>query len=272
MTKTAFLLALIVIAIASIPAHAQPLRVFVSGLGLDTKPCTVTQPCRTFPVAYNIAAANGEINVLDPAGYGPLSITHGISIQGHGWGSITQTASCNTCAAITIAVTTSDPVTLKGLLIDGGGTGFFGIYIKSGPSVMILNSVVLHFQTGIFDNANGSNLLVEDTIASDNAQTGIAVSPNGGTIKATLSRITTNNNQNGVLTNAGDMTISNSVISNNSSTGLTVMGVTWLAKTMISGNLTGVLVNSFIVNSYGDNYIKDNMTPVLGILTPVATQ
>jgi hypothetical protein len=79
----------------------------------------VTQPCRTFQQAYNTAAANGEIDVLDPAGYGPLTITHGISIQAHGFGGITQI--CNPRAAITISVTTSDPVTLNGLLIDGGG-------------------------------------------------------------------------------------------------------------------------------------------------------
>jgi hypothetical protein len=69
MTKTTVLLAFIVSALASMPAHAQR-RVFVSGLGLDTNPCTVTQPCRTFQQAYNTVAANGEIDVLDPAGYG----------------------------------------------------------------------------------------------------------------------------------------------------------------------------------------------------------
>jgi hypothetical protein len=121
------LLALIVTALAVMPAHAQ--RVFVSGQGYDSNPCTVTQPCRTFQQAFNIAPANAEISVLDPAGYGPLTITHGISIQGHGWGSITQAASCTTCVAITGSVTTSDPVTLDGLLLDGGGTGFFGINI-----------------------------------------------------------------------------------------------------------------------------------------------
>jgi hypothetical protein len=126
MIKTAVLLALIVTALASMPAHAQ-LRVFVSGQGLDTNPCTVTQPCRTFQQAHNIVAANGEIELLDPAGYGPLTITKGISIQAHGFSGITQTGNCLTCAAITISVTTSDPVTLNGLLIDGAGTGKFGI-------------------------------------------------------------------------------------------------------------------------------------------------
>jgi hypothetical protein len=117
MTKTPFLLTFIIAALFSAASQAQQ-RVFVSGHGLDTNPCTVTQPCRTFQQAYNVAAANGEIDVVDPAGYGPLTITHGISIQAHGFGGITQT--CNTCAAITVSVTASDPVSLNGLLIDGG--------------------------------------------------------------------------------------------------------------------------------------------------------
>jgi hypothetical protein len=79
MPKTAFLLALAITALASLPAQAQ--LVFVSAHGLDTNPCTVTQPCRTFQQAYNIAPANSEIDVLDPAGYGPVLIEHGISIQ-----------------------------------------------------------------------------------------------------------------------------------------------------------------------------------------------
>jgi hypothetical protein len=272
MTKTAFLLTLIIAALAQ-PAHALD-RVFVSGLGLDTNPCTDTQPCRTFQVAYNAAPANGEIDVLDPAGYGPLTIGHGISIQAHGFGGITQTANCSTCAAITISVTTSDPVTLNGLIIDGVGTGEFGINITSGPSVQILNSVVRHFQIGIIDqtSTNGSNLLIEDTIASDNRTIGIALDPSGGPIKATLNRITANNNQFGVSMNTV-MTISNSVLSNNSETGLfcAAGGVALIAKTVISGNTTGVNASG-TVKSYGDNYINDNGLPVSGSLIPVSTQ
>jgi hypothetical protein len=273
MTKTAFLFTLVVTALA-IPAHAQQ-RVFVSSHGLDTNPCTVTQPCRTFQQAHNIAAANGEIDVLDPAGYGPLTITHGISIQAHGFGGITQTAGCSTCAAITISVTTSDPVTLNGLLLDGGGTGRFGILITSGPSVQILNSVVRHFLEGIRNetSTNGSNLLIEDTIASDHETSGIIVNPSVSNAKATLSRITANNNQFGVVVVATNMTIANSVMSNNSVDGVVSDGgVIWLAKTVISGNSTGVFVSGGTIKSYGDNYINDNGTPVMGSLTPVATQ
>jgi hypothetical protein len=275
MTKTAFLLTLIVTALASMPAHAQ--RVFVSGLGLDTNPCTVAQPCRTFQQAYNTAPANGEIDVLDPAGYGPLTISHGISVQAHGFGGITQTASCATCAAITVSVTTSDPVTLNGLLLDGADTGSFGINITSGPSVQILNSVVRHFIVGILDNTatNASHLLIEDTIASDNSNAGILVFPASGSVNATLSRITANNNSTGVNTNSNtNTTIANSVMSNNSTVGLQSNGgVTWLAKTVISGSMAGVNLTGGPVKSYGDNYINSNAIPVAGgSLTPVSTQ
>jgi hypothetical protein len=227
----------------------------------------------TFQHAHDVAANSGEIDVLDPAGCGPLIITKGISVQAHGFGGITATSGGT---AITVAVTTSDPVMLNGLLLDGGGTGQFGIRITAGPSVQILNNVGRHFSFGIYDQTttNGSNLLIEDTIVSDNLTTGIGINPGlGGSIKATLSRISVNNNAHGVLTAGSDTTIANSVLSNNQTYGLsTAGGIAWLAKTVISGNGTGVELGG-PVNSYGDNYIRDNTTPVAnGSLTPVTTQ
>jgi hypothetical protein len=67
-----------------------------------------------------------------------------------------------------------------------------GISITSGPSVQILNSVVRHLQNGINEQTgtDEANLLIEDTIVSDNAHTGIAVYPNGINVRATLNRIT----------------------------------------------------------------------------------
>ena len=274
MTKTAMLLTLIAAGLACMPAHAQQrLRVFVSSQGSDANPCTVTQPCLSFQQAYNNALPNGVINVLDVGGYGPLTITHGISIQGHGFAGIVQNAG----NGITIAVTTGDPVSLDGLLIDGAGAGNIGILISSGPSVQILNSVVRHFVSGIayVTSTNGANLLIEDTIASDNSQTGIILSPSAGVTVAfaTLNRITANNNRAaGVAAGGVNATIANSVISNNSNTGLDFSGgFTWLAKNVISGNSIGVSVGG-TVNSYGDNYIRNNGTPVGGTLTPVTTQ
>jgi hypothetical protein len=267
MTRTAFLLTLIVAGFACMPAHAQPLRVFVSTFGSDGNPCSQAQPCLTFQQAYNTAAANGMINVLDPGNYGPLVISHGISVQGHGFAGIVQ--NCSGCDAITIAVTTGDPVILNGLIIDGAGTGNTGINITSGPSVQILNSVVYGFSIGInyVTTTNGANLLIEDTILSEAPQAGIFLNPGGANVQATLNRITANNNRQGVGVGQGVVTatIANSVMSNNSQRGLvTVAGTTWIAKNVISGNGTGVLVGGGTVNSYGDNYIRDNGTPVSG--------
>jgi hypothetical protein len=272
MTKTAVLLTLITTAVASMPAQAQPgqqVLAFVSGHGADVHSCTLTQPCRTFHRAFNTIPPNGVIWVLDPADYQPLTITHGVSIQAGGMGAITVTSG----DAITVSVTTSDPVTLNGLILDGVGTGQNGINITSGPSVQILNSVVHNFALGISDRtaSSGSKLLIEDTVTSDNL-TGVAIAPTGaGGVKATLNRITANNNTNGVGTTGNDTTIANSVLSNNDTGLLAQGGVTWLAKTVISGNTTGVQVIG-TVNSYGDNYIRDNRVPVNGSLTPVMTQ
>jgi hypothetical protein len=122
---------------------------------------------------------------------------------------------------------------------------------------------------------NGTVLFIEDTIVSDSGATGIAVFPGaGGGAKTTLSRITANSNAFGVASTSNDMTIANSVLSNNSASGLqNDSGTTWLAKTVISGNSIGVkLTGTSVVNSYGDNYIRDNVTPVIGALTPVTTQ
>jgi hypothetical protein len=174
-------------------------------------------------------------------------------------------------------VTTGDAVTLNGLLLDGANTGSLGIYITHGPSVQILNSVVRHFQFGIYDQNNdpGSNLLIEDTIASDNSTGGIVVEPTGnGTVNATLNRITANNNQIGVFNNNPNnrITIANSVMSNNSKYGVQGgNGFTWLAKSVISGNNIGVFVPGTVF-SYRDNYIGNNTTPVSGSLASWSTQ
>jgi hypothetical protein len=151
---------------------------------------------------------------------------------------------------------TGDPVTLDGLLLDGAGTGFCGVLITSGPSVQILNSVTRRFfQSGIIHNTstNFNTLLIEDTIASDNLNIGFTIRPSGGSVNATLNRITAINSQTGVAGGVNsDTTIANSVISNNSSVGVQSEGVIWLAKTVISGNGNGVnVLPGSTANTYG---------------------
>src|SRR5262249_24278427 len=95
------------------PIQAQPARVFVGPLGSDANPCTFASPCRTFAHAHGVVAGGGEIDVLDPAGYGSVTITKSISIQGHGFAGISTTRG----NAITINAA-SGKINLRELLLD----------------------------------------------------------------------------------------------------------------------------------------------------------
>src|SRR6201990_1323334 len=72
--------------LASAPAHAQATRTWVSGVGDDANPCSRTAPCKTFAGAISKTAASGEIDVLDPGGFGALTITKAITIANDGVG------------------------------------------------------------------------------------------------------------------------------------------------------------------------------------------
>src|SRR6267142_1998062 len=82
--------------VTSAAAHAQATRTWVSGVGDDINPCSRTAPCKTFAGAISKTAVNGEINALDPAGYGAVTITKAITLDcgtGSGWASILTGAS-----------------------------------------------------------------------------------------------------------------------------------------------------------------------------------
>src|SRR5579883_956140 len=159
------------------PAHALSNRAWLSGKGTDAPGCGApTAPCRTFQYVHdNIIAAGGEIDVLDPAGYGAVTINKALSIVNDGVGTAgVQAASGN---AITINAGASDTVTLRGLNIDGLGTGANGIVFNSGGGLNVINCVVRHFAgSGASGNgvliqpASGSMaFLIANVIASDNA-------------------------------------------------------------------------------------------------------
>src|SRR5438067_3979352 len=67
--------------VATSPAYAQATRTWVSGVGDDANPCSRTAPCKTFAGAISKTAAGGEINCLDPGGFGAVTITKSISID-----------------------------------------------------------------------------------------------------------------------------------------------------------------------------------------------
>src|SRR5436190_1293971 len=75
---------LVVIFLSSTEARAQATRTWVSGVGDDANPCSRTAPCKTFAGAISKTAAGGEIDALDPAGYGGVTITKAITIDSGG--------------------------------------------------------------------------------------------------------------------------------------------------------------------------------------------
>ncbi len=136
-----FVVFLLALGLHAAPAHAQ-IRVFVSAHGSDNNACSFTAPCRTFQQAHNVVAAKGEIDVLDPAGYGSLTIIKAISIQGHG---VSGIAAANGGIGMVIAAGAGDAVYLSGLLFEGNGVGAMGIRFAAGKSLVIENCVVRNF-------------------------------------------------------------------------------------------------------------------------------
>src|ERR1700736_3981091 len=68
-------------ALYTAPAHAQATRTWVSGVGDDANPCSRTAPCKTFAGAISKTAPGGEIDCLDPGGFGAVTITKAINID-----------------------------------------------------------------------------------------------------------------------------------------------------------------------------------------------
>src|SRR6187401_734084 len=112
------------LALTAAPAQAQATRTWVSGVGDDVNPCSRTAPCKTFAGAISKTAAGGEINCLDPGGFGTVTITKSITIdcedtQGSILASGTNGVNVNDSATVT---PNTIKVTLRGLSINGAGT------------------------------------------------------------------------------------------------------------------------------------------------------
>jgi hypothetical protein len=194
-------------ALAATPASAQVARTWVSALGDNDNPCSRTAPCQTFAGALVKTQAGGEISVLDPGGYGSVTINKAISIVADGVEGGITAAFAN---AIVVAAGASDVVSIRGLQIEGAVSGLNGIRFTSGGALHVENCVIRGFQTTSAGNGNGiaflptgnSRLQVTDSIIEKNGSVGtgggILVRPTGtGTAKVGLSGVTLANNSFG---------------------------------------------------------------------------
>src|SRR5205809_3813244 len=116
-------------------ADAQATRTWVSGVGDDANPCSRTAPCKTFAGAISKTAAGGEIDALDPGGFGAVTITKSITIDGGGGQVAGILASLTT--GIIINAQPADIVTSRNIQINGAGNGIRGINYIAGLGLIV---------------------------------------------------------------------------------------------------------------------------------------
>src|ERR1043166_4822946 len=161
------------------PAHAQATRTWVSGVGNDANPCSRTAPCKTFAGAISKTAPSGEIDALDPGGYGAVTITKAITIDGGGGQG--ASALVNGTSGIVVAAGSNDTVILRNLSINGIATALNGgiksTRFLSGKALHIEHCTISRFTNNGIDIALGSgggSVLVLDTISQANGGAGLS--------------------------------------------------------------------------------------------------
>src|SRR5689334_11950939 len=156
-------------------ANAQASRTWVSGVGDDANPCSRTAPCKTFAGAISKTAAGGEIDALDPAGYGAVTITKAITIDGGG-GQVASVLVSGT-NGIVVQAGANDVVTLRNLQFNGIGTGINGVRFLSGKDLNVESCYIFGFTTNGLDvalnQATQATVHVYHSVFKNNAGVGI---------------------------------------------------------------------------------------------------
>jgi hypothetical protein len=199
------------------PAAAQSIRTWVSGVGDDVNPCSRTAPCKTFAGAISKTATGGEINCLDPGGFGSVTITKSITI------SCPSTGTAGITAAGVFGIIVNTPVgaevLLEGLDIDGfvNGTtpGTHGVRVLSATNVTIQKCSIRNFsQNGVDLNAPaGARVVIIDSLIVGN-NAGVAINGVAGAtnVAVVLRTLIDNNNFSVVVGTGGTVFMSASLL------------------------------------------------------------
>ncbi len=235
----------------ALPAQAQATRTWVSGVGDDVNPCSRTAPCKTFAGAISKTAAFGEINIVDPGGFGAVTITKSISIVGEG-------ATTGVLAALTNGIivnlpASTDRVVLQGLDIEGANTGLNGIRMIGNGRLLVKNCDIRNFTAvssgfGIdIQAAAGGRVMIENTTFTNNNGAINVKAASGGNI----------------------VLVEDALIDSNKFFGIKVDGAStvFLSSSFVAGqpaNLT--TLGGGTITSYGNNVIRGgaptNTTPL----------
>ena len=279
-------------------AFAQATRTWVSGVGDDANPCSRTAPCKTFAGAISKTATGGEISVLDPGGFGTVTITKSITINGTGTLAGILAAGTNGVNVNDSAATSPNSaiVILRDISINGATTGFDGIRYTSGKSLMVDHCSIYGF------NGNGTNsdgidvaktaagdLKVVDTVVENVSGDGFRMTTTAGIVTAAIDRTrVTGCAQNGIepISNVR-LALTNSLVFHELANGLSISGTNSIiniddtlfancegtalrsnagsqirvSDSMIANNTTGLNANGGTLESFQGNSVLGNVTP-----------
>ncbi len=290
-----FALAFFFLFVVATTAHAQATRTWVSGVGDDVNPCSRTAPCKTFAGAISKTAAGGIINALDPGAYGTVTITKSITIDAGGmFAGVLATGSVN---GIIVNAGATDVVVLRGLSINGAGSGLNGVSFIAGGTLHIEDCTIQNFSANgvLFEPAGTSQLTVKDSFIRNNGTAanttgGVRIKPTGtGFANVAFDKVRMDRNVFGIRaednsrvnmrdsfatvnTNNGFIAVSNAAVveltldnclsSNNGTNGVASVGpdsTVRMTRTTISNNATGLLSSrGGQIMSFGNNYISGN--------------
>lgn len=167
---------------------AQATRTWVSGVGDDANPCSRTAPCKTFAGAISKTAPAGEINVLDPGGFGAVTITKSITIDGGGNIAGVLVSGTN---GIVVSAGNTDTVTLRNLDMDGLGTGLAAVKLLNAGTLRVENVKAFEFGAGggntidlSGSTAAAANVILQNVVISNCAANSKGISAGGTGILA----------------------------------------------------------------------------------------
>jgi hypothetical protein len=298
-------IAIFMFAFASL-AQAQATRTWVSGVGDDVNPCSRTAPCKTFAGAISKTADGGEIDCLDPGGFGVVTITKGITIDGTTGGGFGSILAAGTNGVIVNETTNTKYIALRNLSINGATTGFDGVRFLAGKHLHVEGCTIAGFK-GNGLNSDGievalttnssQQLTVLDTIIRENSGDGIRLGNTAGTVNVYLDNVRSERNI-GVGLRAGSTAVAqvrNCVFSFNTAANLRVenagssaniensffqgspadgiiatAGNVRLRGSHITNNgVSGVNCAGGTISSFQDNAISGNATNIVGCTDPL---
>jgi hypothetical protein len=250
---------IIALLLMSSVAQAQATRTWVSGVGDDANPCSRTAPCKTFAGAISKTAAGGEISVLDPGGFGAVTITKAITINGDGTlAGILYTG----LAGITVNAGAGDEVIIRNVSLHGGGTGQNGVSFLAGKRLVLENvTLTRHGTSAVSLTPTTASEVVLRDVHMRGGSFGVYMSPANVNLKVLIEDSSIEGSGIGIFSFSPRAVshVSNSIISNNASYGVLVeTGAMSLVNNRFFGNAVALRAETNGKIRLSDNDIFDN--------------